>query len=122
MRDVARVTILNAHIFTATGPADFYPSSAVQLPTVRLIAMASCADMKRDSRTIRTISLADGFTGSSRVLFQFVRLSSLVAKDRTEDGCDRNGGSDAYEDNGQLRVSMTAVVVDVLHVRITNGR
>src|SRR5256714_6283435 len=46
---------------------------------------------------------------------------SLVAQDSAEHGgyCDRC--SNAYENHGQLRVSMTAVVVYALHVRVTNG-
>src|SRR2546427_9112986 len=65
MRGAARVTILNARIFTCTAPVDSCPSSAVQLLTAWLIAMAFCAGMKRDTRTIKTISSADGFTGSA---------------------------------------------------------
>src|SRR2546429_1699653 len=47
--------------------------------------------------------------------------SSLVAQDSAEHGgyCDRC--SNAYENHGQLRVSMTAVVVYALHVRVTKG-
>src|SRR5437868_6122399 len=48
--------------------------------------------------------------------------SSPIATDGGIDRHERDGCSDAYEDYGQHRVAMTAVVVDAFHVRITNGR
>src|SRR5438045_737745 len=63
-RGAAKATIRNARIFTGTAPADSFRSSAVQLLTAWLIAMAFCGDMKRDIRTTRTISSVDDFTGS----------------------------------------------------------
>src|SRR5438132_1166200 len=128
MRGAARVTILNARTFTGTAPADSCPSSAVRLPTVWLIAMAFCAGMKRDTRTIRTISSADDFTGSARRLNldrsrRLFRRSptSIVAGNRTEDGRNCHGRANGYEDHGQHRVAMPSIVIDVLHVCITNG-
>src|SRR2546421_1534183 len=48
--------------------------------------------------------------------------SAFVAKDGAEDCCDCNRRSNAYEDYGQHRVSMTAVVIHALHVCVMNGR
>jgi hypothetical protein len=65
MRAGGRVTIRAAHTFTSMAPADFYPSSAVQLRTARPIAMVFCADMKRGTSATKCISPADAFIDSA---------------------------------------------------------
>ena len=72
MRAGARVTIRAAHIFTSMAPAGFYPSLAVRLGTVRPIAMAFCADMKRGTSITKTILPAAAFIDYEQTLLSFI--------------------------------------------------
>ena len=47
--------------------------------------------------------------------------TSIVAGNRTEDGRNCHRRANGYEDHGQHRVAMPSIVIDVLHVCITNG-
>ena len=64
MPAAGRLTIRNARTSTSMAPEDFYPSSAVRLRTAWLIAMVSCAVMKKDTCTTNCILPAGAFTGN----------------------------------------------------------
>src|SRR5437870_12257317 len=52
----------------------------------------------------------------------YVLTSPLIPQDGAVDGCNRDRRSNAYKDYGQHGVSVAAVIIDLVYIRIADRR